>query len=71
MEVSSAIDSCQVCGQTFAYGLMRCTVCRKIFCDSCGVRRGGAIFCGDLCAHAFYFGDSDEETEASEVDEKG
>jgi len=68
--VSSSSDSCQVCGQKFAFGLMRCTVCRKSFCDSCGVRRGGAHFCGNLCAHAFYFGESDEDTEISEDDPK-
>lgn len=49
---------------------MRCSVCRKTFCDSCGVRRGGALFCGSLCAHAFYFGESDEESEISEDDDK-
>jgi hypothetical protein len=68
--VSSPFDSCQVCGKKFSYGLMRCSVCRKVFCDSCGVRRGGARFCGNLCAHAFYFGDSDEDEETSEDDEK-
>jgi hypothetical protein len=69
-DVSSSIDRCQICGQTFSFGLMRCTICRKTFCDSCGVRRGGALFCGNMCAHAFYFGDSDEDTETSEGDEK-
>jgi hypothetical protein len=48
---------------------MRCPSCRKTFCDGCGVRRGGAHFCGQLCAHAFYFGESDEETETPESDE--
>lgn len=50
----------------FSYGLMRCSVCRKIFCDDCAVRRGGAAFCSDLCAHAFYFGESDEDTQVPE-----
>ena len=47
---------------------MRCTICHKTFCDSCGVRRGGALFCGDMCAHAFYFGEGDEDSDASEGD---
>lgn len=68
--MSSSFDLCQVCGQKFSYSLMRCSICRKIFCDSCGVRRGGAFFCGSLCAHAFYFGDSDEDTEFDEDDPK-
>ena len=68
-DVSSSFDACQVCGQKFAYGLMRCPSCRKTFCDGCGVRRGGAHFCGQLCAHAFYFGESDEETESPEKEE--
>lgn len=66
--MSSSIDSCQVCGKKQSYSLMRCSVCRKTFCDSCGVRRGGALFCGDLCAHAFYFGESDEDAEVPEDD---
>ena len=68
--MSSSRESCQVCGKTFSFGLLRCTICHKSFCDSCGVRRGGAIFCGDLCAHAFYFGEGDEDTETSEDDER-
>ena len=69
-DVSSSTDICEVCGQKFSFGLPRCTICRKRFCDSCGVRRGGALFCGNLCAHAFYFGDSDEDTETSEDNDK-
>jgi len=59
-------DSCQVCGETFAYSLNRCPACHRTFCESCSVRRGGCAFCGVGCAHAFFFGDADEETETSE-----
>jgi hypothetical protein len=32
-----------------------------MFCESCAMRRGGIIFCGPRCAHAFYYGEEDEE----------
>ncbi|PYQ65912.1 MAG: hypothetical protein DMF54_09645 [Acidobacteria bacterium] len=54
-------DGCQVCGEAFSYSLTRCPLCHRTVCDSCAVRRGGCIFCGDLCAHAFFFGESDDE----------
>jgi hypothetical protein len=56
-----AIDRCEVCNQTFGYSLTRCPLCRRTFCESCAMRRGGIIFCGPRCAHAFYYGEEDEE----------
>ena len=58
--VPSPTDGCQVCGETFSYSLNRCPLCHKTVCEGCSVRRGGCVFCGDLCAHAFFFGESDE-----------
>ena len=63
------VDGCQVCGESFSYSLDRCPLCRRTVCESCAVRRGGCVFCGDLCAHAFFFGESDE-AEGSELVEE-
>ncbi len=46
--------------RSFSYSLNRCPLCHKTVCEGCSVRRGGCVFCGDLCAHAFFFGDSDD-----------
>ena len=54
------VDGCQVCGEAFSYSLNRCALCHKTVCETCSVRRGGCVFCGDLCAHAFFFGESDD-----------
>jgi hypothetical protein len=43
--------------------LNRCPLCHKTVCENCAVRRGGCVFCGDLCAHAFFFGESDDADE--------
>ena len=56
----SPVDGCQVCGEAFSYSLNRCALCHKTVCEACSVRRGGCVFCGDLCAHFFFFGESDE-----------
>jgi hypothetical protein len=60
-------DGCQICGEAFSYNLTRCPLCHRTVCDSCAVRRGGCVFCGDLCAHAFFFGESDEDSETPEA----
>jgi hypothetical protein len=56
-----ATDTCIVCRETFGFSLSRCPLCKLTFCESCANRRGGLSFCGVACAHAFYFGESDEE----------
>jgi len=56
---------------SFSSGLFRCPICRRAVCESCAVRRAGCAFCGDECAHAFFFGDDDEEAETSEADAEG
>ena len=57
------VDGCQVCSEAYSYSLGRCALCHRTVCDSCAVRRGGCLFCGDLCAHSFFFGESDEDGE--------
>ena len=59
--VVPATDTCRVCGEEFGFSLSRCPVCKQTFCETCANRRGGLAFCGAACAHAFYFGESDEE----------
>lgn len=61
--VPAPVDGCQVCNETFGYALNRCPLCHKTVCENCAVRRGGCVFCGDLCAHAFFFGESDDADE--------
>lgn len=56
-----ATDLCQVCGETFGFSLARCPLCHRTFCDDCGMRRGGLVFCSPGCAHLFFFGEEDEE----------
>jgi hypothetical protein len=58
--VPSLVDGCQVCGESFSYSLDRCPLCHRTVCEGCSVRRGGCVFCGDLCAHAFFFGEADD-----------
>ena len=58
--MSSALDRCVACGESFSFSLTRCQNCHKQVCESCTVRRGGA-FCGDHCAHVFFFGGDDED----------
>jgi hypothetical protein len=60
-------DGCQICGEAFSYSLSRCPLCHRTVCDSCAVRRGGCVFCGTECAHAFFFGESDEDSETPEA----
>jgi hypothetical protein len=56
-----ATDQCLVCGETFGFSLGRCPLCHRTFCDTCGMRRGGLVFCSAGCAHLFFFGEEDEE----------
>jgi hypothetical protein len=56
-----ATDRCQVCGETFGFSLALCSLCHHTVCDNCVARRGGIVFCGAACAHAFFFGEADEE----------
>jgi hypothetical protein len=57
----TAPDSCAICGKTVGYSLARCPLCHRSFCESCEMRRGGLVFCGAGCAHAFFYGEADEE----------
>ena len=67
--VPGPVDGCQVCGESFSYSLNRCPLCHRTVCEGCAVRRGGCVFCGDGCAHAFFFGESDEDGSESQVEE--
>ncbi len=58
-------DVCGACKNSFAFGLPRCLTCHKPVCSDCAVRMAGSVFCGRVCAHAFFFG-ADED-----VDERG
>ncbi len=55
-------DRCGVCAREFGFSLQRCGVCRKPVCADCLVRMSGGVFCGRICAHAFFYG-GDEDTE--------
>jgi hypothetical protein len=62
-------ERCGVCGQEFHFQLSRCGVCGKAVCTSCAVRLGGAIFCGRVCGHIFFYGGAEEEGEEKDAGE--
>ena len=41
--------------------LLKCPICFKMVCHDCGRREYGRVFCGQRCAHIFFFGDDDDE----------
>ena len=43
-----------------ARDLRKCPICFKIFCEECGVNRGGRWFCTKNCCDYFFFGDVDD-----------
>jgi hypothetical protein len=55
-------DICGACKQSFPFGLPRCLTCHKPVCADCVVRMAGSVFCGRVCAHAFFFG-ADEDAD--------
>jgi len=48
------------------FQLRDCSICRKIFCQYCGVRDFGREFCSDRCRAMFFFGNGDEEPAGDE-----
>ena len=59
-------DVCGICAREFPFSLQRCAVCRKAVCGDCVVRMSRGVFCGHICAHAFFYG-GDEDVEEGEA----
>jgi hypothetical protein len=58
-------DICGACKKSFPFGLPRCLTCHKPVCADCVVRMAGSVFCGRVCAHAFFFGGDEDADEGS------
>ena len=68
-------DACEVCKRQFQFSLPRCGFCHRTVCGDCSSRMAGAIFCGRLCAHSFFYGGEedvgeDESRKGGEFDEE-
>ena len=55
---------CPSCGRKVPEPtLLRCVICRSLFCEHCSVFGYGREFCSRLCREFFFHGDDDEVPE--------
>ena len=55
---------CHKCGRELeTFQVTKCVTCKQYFCDPCATRFQGMKFCSQNCAHIFYHGEVDDESD--------